>query len=1125
MNFLLREAGHEFRAGLKGGVLPLTYLVLSAYILVVMTSADSLRAMGAMDIPRNAPALVYMMTSGDAFFLFFAWAWVFAQPVVRDRDAQLHEVVLAAPVSLRQLLAARYLGALGVALLLGTSQVLGFLLAPLLEVAGILPPGAVATTPWAAFGWAFLIFTLPLAAGAGALYYIAALYSRSVGGAFAVAALLMACWMVAMIVFKGGHADPFLVSLLDPSGFAEAEHQVVDQWTPQQKRSALLALSPGLLWNRLLWCGLPLVLLALAIWRARRESLMHGRGEGNPPNLTVDRKNTANSASASLPGPIGISSWRSAAVAEAAWQVRQTLARRSLWIAFPLLVLLAVAAAFVHGIQHAWGPMVGRAEFVAPVLTQTFYLIVAFMTAAMVGMVARRDEQPGLSEMLDATPAPDSVRLVGRAVAALVVVLVCVAIPALGTILLVLPTTPDAAILLPLLYQGAILLPAILELAAITLLLHALICHPGTAHAAAILAAFIMVVNFEVGLINYPPYQIGRGVDIALSGLTGFAPWGEKLAASDAFKFALAATLVAVAAIVTRRGTDAGWRIRLGQWYRGLSGGPGLAAVAGLVALVGCATWLQQRYVVEGGYETRDQELAGNADWERRWLPAAADFSVGGGQVVLQVVPTSRELRGHWTLDGVRVHGKALHALLPHGFELLGAKLDGQAVAATVDGEHLAIPVVDCRSRACRIELAWRLPVVGWTVNDDGVLARPAWLVGDDFWLRARDVMPRLGLDGERVIRTPSERSRLGLPSGFALPAWRASLADEAAAPAGQWHWRVEVAEQSAATVHGQRAGLLDFAAFAASHARTTEVAGLKLIHDASRSPDALAIADDLQQMRSCVARRLGHAPEVATIAQWPRGLPPGNADAALAGDTLLIAEAPHWDVAGKSTSGTGRLARRADIAAALVRRAVADAADLREGAGSAWLASGLPGAIGLLCVAENDGVAAMQALLERGAQRTTEALAGSEAPVGPLALAPPSAWPADYAPLAALNWASRLSSEEIQSLLLALRRQGEPASALRSVADTADVARWLGPPLATDVRVGSTADRPGGERWRWHDGGWRGATGLVQPRRLQSSAGRLYWDASAHPATPALYLDGWPAYERAPKDNLHAPR
>jgi hypothetical protein len=140
MSFFAREAWDEFRFGLRNGVIPMIYLVLVGYLLLVAGNADYLRDMGAVGIPRNAPSLVYIMTSGDAFFLLFAWAWIFAQPIIRDRSARLHEVVLAAPVPLRRLLAARYCGALGVVLVVGSSQIVGFLVAPLLEWIGAVPP-------------------------------------------------------------------------------------------------------------------------------------------------------------------------------------------------------------------------------------------------------------------------------------------------------------------------------------------------------------------------------------------------------------------------------------------------------------------------------------------------------------------------------------------------------------------------------------------------------------------------------------------------------------------------------------------------------------------------------------------------------------------------------------------------------------------------------------------------------------------------------------------------------------------------------------------------------------------------------------------------------------------------
>jgi hypothetical protein len=1120
MNFLLREAWHEFKSGLKGGILPLIYVVLTGYILLVMTSADNLRNLGAVDVPRNAPALVYLMTSGMAFFLFFAWAWVFAQPIVRDRNARLHEIVLAAPRPLRQLLLARYLGALGVALVLGTSQFLGFWLAPVMEAIGAIPPGSVAAAPWFAFGWAFLIFTLPLAAGSGALYYVATLRTRSVGGAFAVSAMLMGFWMVTMIVLKEGHVDPFITALFDPSGFAEAERQVVDHWTPHEKRTALIALTPGFVLGRLIWGVLPLFLLAFFILRATRESLLHGKGEKDPSAQPLKHAGTGSNNPLPLPGPILAANWLRAALSESLWQARLILSRRSLWVAFALLTLLATAAAFVHGVQHAYGPMLARAEFISPMLTRNFYLIIAFMTAAMVGMAARRDEQPGLSEMFDAAPAPNSVRLAGRAFAALAVAVFCVAIPASGGSLIGLAMGVDTDHLLPFAHQMTVLLPAILELAATTLLLHAVIRHTGTAYAASMLAAFIMVINFEIGLVNYPPHQIGRGVGIALSGLTEFAPWAEKIILGDAFKLALVVILVALAAALTRRGTDESWRTRMLQARSGVSGVPGLVALAGIGAMALSGNTLHQRFVDQGGYETLEEEYAKNARWEKKWLAQPAGFSVAGGEVLLKVLPETRELLGQWQIDGVRVEGERLHALLPAGFTLLSAKADGKEIVASAEDDHLALELPDCRDKACTVELAWRLPAEGWKVVDDGVLTQPSWLVGDAFWLHAREVMPRLGLDGERIIRIPAERERLGLAPAIALPAYKASLASGAAAPAGKWQWRIETgstSDQGSQRVAQDRTdGLLDFAAFFAPQAVQTRSGEVTVTHDKYRGADAQLIALDVSLMQACVARHLGKAPTVTGVAQWPRGLPPGDGDAALSGELLLLAEHPHWDVADK---GVGRFVRRADIAAALARRLIADAADLREGAGGQWLDQGIPGALGLLCVAENDGVAALQSLLARGAQQTTEELAKSADPVTSLALAKREGWSAKYAPLAALSQASKFSPQDIRTLSEAVRQSGGIEPSLAAAFGSQLATLWLGPPNAVDLRANETDAR--GERWTWREGGWQPVNEPTAPRRLQHAAGQLRWNGEPSLAgQPSLFLDDWPAYEREPKDN-----
>jgi hypothetical protein len=195
-----------------------------------------------------------------------------------------------------------------------------------------------------------------------------------------------------------------------------------------------------------------------------------------------------------------------------------------------------------------------------------------------------------------------------------------------------------------------------------------------------------------------------------------------------------------------------------------------------------------------------------------------------------------------------------------------------------------------------------------------------------------------------------------------------------------------------------------------------------------------------------------------------------------------------------------GRTKRRAAIARALAARHVADAAALRQGPGGQWLAHGLPGAIGLLCVAESGDAPFVPGLMTRASAEATQALAASTAPVGPLALAPYGGWAQHHAPLAALHAVQQVDADALAALLAAVRGGMEVEQALAQ-AWGAEYAAWmLGPPLASDLHADGT-----GERWRWSAGGWQ-------------SAGRA---GGAWRLGDALWLDGWPAYERSPADNV----
>ena len=66
---------------------------------------------------------------------------------------------------------------------------------------------------------------------------------------------------------------------------------------------------------------------------------------------------------------------------------------------------------------------------------------------------------------------------------------------------------PSFELWTPLVAHMLVALPALLELCAITFLIHSLVRAAGTAHALSMLAAFIAIVNHETGIVTYQPGQ------------------------------------------------------------------------------------------------------------------------------------------------------------------------------------------------------------------------------------------------------------------------------------------------------------------------------------------------------------------------------------------------------------------------------------------------------------------------------------------------------------------------------------------------------------------------------------------------------------------------------------------
>ncbi|MEM9880912.1 MAG: ABC transporter permease, partial [Pseudomonadota bacterium] len=680
-----------------------------------MTSAEYMQTLGATDVPRNAAAVVYLMTTGFMFFLFFAWAWIFAQPVLRDRSVSLHEIVLTAPISLKLLMCGRYFGACLLGIFLGCAVLCGFFVAPLLEVAGWLPPGSFAATPWSQFGFALVWLIIPTTMGVGALYLIAAIVSRSIVGPLCASVFIILVWMFCAVTLTEGDVNVTLAGVLDPSLFSFTLAET-DLWTPDQKASAFLPLQWDFLANRFVWAGLPVIAFAIVLSRLDRERLISSIETTGAPNK-ADHRDAETVIQGVISSEEPARSWMRVYLRECGWQVSQVFQSRAFWIGAIILLCVGLSNAFIHIIWHADGPLLPDPNLMVREVNTSLYLVVVFILAALVGLVSRRDSVAGMDEMLDGLSTPDSLRLTARAVAVFLAVVVLTLVPGLAVVIATLLAGPS--FLSPaFVFQAQMLVvaPAQIEAAMIIFLIHALIRHTGLAYGVSMFVVLVLILNHELGLTSYPPFEVGVPARMAFSPLTGWVPWLNYVATLGIYKITFGLFLVGAAALVLPRGFNSrlqhgGETIRERVRMR-----PGLIMLVVVVGLSSSFWVLTKQLVENGGYKSADASRAEDAAWERQWSQDLGDlaFSIQGGELHVSVNTSTPEVVGHWELKRVVASSEFLYATAPAGLVDIQARVNGRSTPIRIEHDLIRLHLGACGAQGCDVVLDWTVRQQGW---------------------------------------------------------------------------------------------------------------------------------------------------------------------------------------------------------------------------------------------------------------------------------------------------------------------------------------------------------------------------------------------------------------------------
>lgn len=754
-----RIAAFELRYQLAN---PILWIVAAVVFLAAFAATGSGFLAEDKAVHRNSPfELISLYVMFSALFMFVTTAFV-ADVVLRDDQTGFGPILRSTRIGKTDYLIGRFLGAFAAAALCLA------LLPPAAWLGTLMPwadPATLGPNRLADHLFGFFLIALPNLLVTAALFFALATVSRSMMATYLGVLLFLMAYFTLDTAFGGRPELALTMEMADPFGRIAFKDQT-RYWTPAERNSMLPDFAGILLWNRLLWIGLALLILAAACFfyrfadkglssRRRRE-----RAAPRPPAVEAP-------APAPLPWPRhGRSAGWALLRARALFETK--LVFRS--PAFILLMVFAMCTCFFALItdrdpdgRPSWPVTVS----LIPELEEIFAIVPMIIVIIYAGELAWRDRDRKVHELIDAAPYPNWAAIVPK-VTAIGLVLLAIfagAVAAAVTIQLGLGYTRLELGKYALWY----VLPMTVDMLSFTAL--AVFVQAVSPHKVIGWGVMILYVGVELAGLG-PDHNLlafGGTPPVPHSDMNGpgaflEGPWIFRL-----YWAAFALLLLVAAHLMWPRGTETRFRPRLKLASRRLVGAPGLLGLAALLAFGATGAYAWWNTNVLNGYRSPAGQEAYLAEYEKRYLrferlpqPEIVDVKL---DVALypserRAVTTGRYRLGNLTGGPIRdIHVKVRDhelALTRTGIE--GGRLVSDDPRYGYRIYRLDVPMRPGEERVMAFETRRHhrgfrnaMPATG--------------LVENGSMLQEFELMPFIGMDRDGLLEDPAARRRQGLPA------------------------------------------------------------------------------------------------------------------------------------------------------------------------------------------------------------------------------------------------------------------------------------------------------------------------------------------------------------------------
>ena len=422
-----------FRFELRYQVFGPTFIVsFFAFFLLAFfgTASERVQIGGPSSVNLNAPSAIALTIGILSIFALFIPTAMLSNGVIRDREYKTEELFYATPVKPHTLVLGRFWGGTVATWLAFASVPIAMFLASLMPW---IDPERLGPFRPTDFMYLFFVVGALNMLVSGLILFTVANLTRSVFATYiALTAFLVLYFTGNALLDRPEYRT--IAAISDPLAL-NAIQEVMRYWTPDQRNTEMLPLAGTLLYNRILWSGIALVLLAVNVFTFtfRRPSRL--------PKKT--KKDKADEDGAAPPVQVGLvrhSPESNASFAQLLTRIRfESLAvvrSPAFWILLVLGIVNTVASLLL-GLDVMYGtPSYPMTRVMLQTVVGAFGIIPVIVAVYYASELVWRERSVGISEVIDATPTPSWVFVVSKFVA-LSLVVVCLFLVAISSAIIV----------------------------------------------------------------------------------------------------------------------------------------------------------------------------------------------------------------------------------------------------------------------------------------------------------------------------------------------------------------------------------------------------------------------------------------------------------------------------------------------------------------------------------------------------------------------------------------------------------------------------------------------------------------------------------------------------------------